>query len=91
MTSLTAPRRMGRRSEARALVDAELPVAVEQLRITFPPGAATTPSFLDELLAAIVVEDRAKELVLVGLSADSRRLVRASAGDLGVTDRVSFE
>lgn len=89
MTTIEAPRVAGRdraRQDVTHLALADGSILIVQ----FPERSSATPSYLDELIAAVCVERRA-HLVLRSLSDRARVVAQESAERREVTSLVSVE
>jgi len=89
MTTIEAPRIAGR-DRARADVEDLDLAAGSTLIVSFPPRASGTPSYLDELVAVVCGERRAR-LVLRGLSEHAQRIALEVAARQQVDDLLEVQ
>ena len=89
MTTIDAPRIAGRDRARTDVADLDLP-AGSTLVVQFPPRASATPSYLDELIAAVCA-DRGAHLVLRSLSARASVVAHESAARYEVVGLLTIE
>jgi hypothetical protein len=87
--TLTAPELVSSRDQARKLT-ADLPADLSGVAVVVDCSAlqASTPSFVDELIKAILVERVAAQLVLQSAPGRTVELARRAAGNHGVAERL---
>jgi len=90
-TTIDAPSRMGRRAQAVELL-ADLPRSLvgAEVTVAFPDIAFATTSFIDEVIRSVLVDRQADRLSLQNANEQVREIACGSAGDLGVTSRLTI-
>ena len=89
MSTLTAPKLVSSRDQARELtagLTADLSDTVVMVDCT--ALQASTPSFVDELVKAVLVDRQGGRLVIKGAPERTVELARRAAQNRGVTDRL---
>jgi hypothetical protein len=89
MSTLVAPKLLSSRHQARELT-AGLADDLSDVVVMVDCSAlqASTPSFVDELVKAVLVDRRGSRLVIKGAPERTVELVRRAAQNRGVTDRL---
>jgi hypothetical protein len=87
--TLTAPELVSSRNQARELT-AGLPADLSEVAVVLDCSAlqASTPSFVDELIKAVLVEREAARLVLQSAPERTVELARRAAVNHGVAERL---
>jgi hypothetical protein len=90
--TLTAPKLVSSREQARDLT-ANLPADLSEVAVLLDCSAlqASTPSFVDELIKAVLVERKAAQLVLRHAPDRTVELAQRAAGNHGVAERLKAE
>ena len=90
--TLTAPELVSSRDQARELT-ADLPAELSDVAVMLDCSAlqASTPSFVDELVKAVLVERAAARLVLQGAPERTVELARRAAANHGVSERLQVQ
>jgi hypothetical protein len=91
MSTLTAPKLVSSRDQARELtasLASDLADAV--VMVDCSALQASTPSFVDELVKAVLVDRNADRLILKGAPERTVELARRAAGHRGVADRLEI-
>jgi hypothetical protein len=91
MSTLTAPKLVSSRDQARELtasLASDLADAV--VMVDCSALQASTPSFVDELVKAVLVDRNADRLILKGAPERTVELARRAAGRRGVADRLEI-
>ena len=91
MSTLIAPKLVSSRDQARELT-ASLPDDLSGTPVMVDCSAlqASTPSFVDELVKAVLVDRRVGQLVVKGAPERTVELARRAAQSRGVTDRLEI-
>ena len=91
MSTLIAPKLVSSRDQARELT-AGLPGDLSGTVVLVDCSAlqASTPSFADELVKAVLVDRRGSRLVVEGAPERTVELVRRAAENRGVSDRLEI-
>jgi hypothetical protein len=89
MSTLTAPKLVSSRDQARELT-ASLAADLEDTIVMVDCSAlqASTPSFVDELVKAVLVDRQGGRLIIKGAPERTVELARRAAQNRGVTDRL---
>lgn len=92
MTStLEAPSRMGRRSQATELLrDLPNDLSDGTVEILFTADAYPTTSFVDEIVRTILCDRHARRLVFKNANPRVAEVAEQSASDLGVRNRLTL-
>jgi hypothetical protein len=90
--TLTAPELVSSRDQARKLT-ADLPADLSDVALVVDCSAlqASTPSFVDELIKAVLVERMATRLVLRSAPDRTVELARRAAANHGVAERLQVQ
>jgi hypothetical protein len=90
--TLTAPELVSSRDQARELT-ADLPAELSDVAVMLDCSAlqASTPSFVDELVKAVLVERAAARLVLQSAPERTVELARRAAANHGVSERLQVQ
>jgi hypothetical protein len=90
--TLTAPELVSSRDQARELT-ADLPADLSDVAVVLDCSAlqASTPSFVDELVKAVLVERVAARLVLQSAPDRTVELARRAATNHGVAERLQAQ
>ena len=91
MPTLIAPKLVSSRDQARELT-AGLPGDLSDTVVLVDCSAlqASTPSFVDELVKAVLVDRRGSQLVVKGAPERTVALARRAAQNRGVSDRLEI-
>jgi hypothetical protein len=91
MSTLIAPKLVSSRDQARELT-ASLPGDLSGTVVLVDCSAlqASTPSFVDELVKAVLVDRRGSQLVVKGAPERTVELARRAAQNRGVSDRLEI-
>ena len=91
MSTLIAPKLVSSRDQARELT-AGLPDDLSGTVVLVDCSAlqASTPSFVDELVKAVLVDRRGSQLVVKGAPQRTLALARRAAQNRGVSDRLEI-
>jgi hypothetical protein len=91
MSTLIAPKLVSSRDQARELT-AGLPGDLSDTVVLVDCSAlqASTPSFVDELVKAVLVDRRGSQLVVKGAPERTVALARRAAQNRGVSDRLEI-
>jgi hypothetical protein len=89
MATLTAPKLVSSRHQARELT-ASLAADLSSTVVMVDCAAlqASTPSFVDELVKAVLVDRQGERLIVKGAPERTVELVRRAAQNRGVADRL---
>jgi hypothetical protein len=92
MSTLIAPRLVSSRHQARDLT-ANLAddLSGTVVMVDCSTLQASTPSFVDELVKAVLVDRRGNRLVIKGAPERTVELARRAAGNRGVADRLEID
>jgi hypothetical protein len=91
MSTLIAPKLVSSRDQARELT-ASLPGDLSDTVVLVDCSAlqASTPSFVDELVKAVLVDRHGSQLVIKGAPERTIELARRAAQNRGVTERLEI-
>ena len=91
MSTLIAPKLVSSRDQARELT-AGLPGDLSDTVVMVDSAAlqASTPSFVDELVKAVLVDRRGRHLVIKAAPERTVELARRAAQNRGVSDRLEI-
>lgn len=91
MTTIASPERMGRRSQARLFVDSLTDdVSEQRVTVVFADDSLGTPSFVDELVIALLRDRNVAGLQLCGLPDELAEVAGDAADRVGLADRLSL-
>jgi hypothetical protein len=91
MSTLIAPKLVSSRDQARELTSGLAPdLSDTPVMVDCTTLQASAPSFVDELVKAVLVDRRADRLIIKGAPERTVELIRRAAQNRGVLDRLEI-